>query len=111
LTFRTRAPGVDLDEGLRAQHPDVMTIVLQHKFWDLAVDDEGFEVTLTFNRVPKYLRVPWSAVTQFHDPSVNFGLSFEPLPAPAAPAAERSKAVEPAPKPLLPTKGKDRPAV
>jgi hypothetical protein len=109
ISFRTRAPGVDLDDDLRAKHPDVMTIVLQHRFWDLTVDDDGFEVTLTFNRIPKYLRVPWSALVQFHDPSVNFGLSFEP-PAAAEARPERGKALEGAPKPGLPAKGKAKPA-
>jgi hypothetical protein len=61
-----------------------MTIVLEHQFWDLELDDDGFEVTLKFNRVPKYLRVPWAAITGFQDPSVGFGLKFE-VEVPAAP--------------------------
>ena len=85
ISFHTRAPGVDLDEDLLAKHPDEMTIVLEHQFWDLAVDEDAFEVTLSFNRIPKYLRVPFAAVTQFHDPSVGFALRFEAPPADGAP--------------------------
>ena len=81
ISFRSTAPGVDLDEDLLARHPQEMTIVLEHQYWDLAVDDDAFEVTLKFNRIPKYLRVPFASVTQFHDPSVGFTLRFEDAPA------------------------------
>jgi hypothetical protein len=77
ISFRTDMDGVDIDPGLLKAHPQEMTIVLEHQFWDLAVDDDAFEVTLKFNRIPKYLRVPFEAVTQFHDPSVGFTLRFE----------------------------------
>lgn len=97
IAFRTRAPGVDIDEDLLARHPEEMTIVLEHRFWDLAVDDDAFEVTLTFNRVPKYIRVPFEAVTQFHDPAVGFTLRFEP---PAADTAERAAAPHSEPAPV-----------
>lgn len=91
ITFRTRAPGVDLDETLLEKFPEDMTIVLEHKFWDLAVDDDAFEVTLEFSRAPKYLRVPFDAVVQFNDPSVDFGLRFDaPLVDAAAAAASKS---------------------
>src|ERR1041384_7865662 len=47
--FRTRHPGVRVPGFLRDQYPEETTIVLQNQFWDLAVDDEGFSVALTFN--------------------------------------------------------------
>ncbi len=77
ITFKTHAAGVDVDPKLVDQFPDEMTIVLEHRFWDLSVDEDAFEVTLEFNRIPKYIRVPFDAVIQFHDPSVNFGLRFD----------------------------------
>ncbi len=77
ISFRTHAPGVDLDESLSEKYPEEMTIVLEHQYWDLAVDEDAFEVTLKFNDIPKYIRVPFEAVTQFADPSVNFGLKFD----------------------------------
>lgn len=76
ITFRTDARGVDLDDSLRAEYPQDMTIVIQHQFQDLEVDDVGFEVTLRFKGVPKWMRIPFAAVTMFHDPSVNFALRF-----------------------------------
>lgn len=77
ITFRTRGRGVDIDESLLEKYPEEMTIVLEHQFWDLDISDLGFEVTLKFSGVPKYLKVPFSAVSRFHDPSVGFHLQFE----------------------------------
>ena len=77
ITFRTHAPGVRLSTAMREQYPDVMTIILQHQFWDLSVTEHNFEVGLSFRNVPERLLVPFDAVTEFYDPSVQFGLKFE----------------------------------
>ena len=77
ITFRTDAPGVSIPSHLRERFPDEMTIVLQHKFWDLAVDEEGFTVGLSFNQIPAKLVVPFAAITAFVDPAVDFGLQFQ----------------------------------
>ncbi len=81
ITFLTSAPGVVVADKLKDQFPEDMTIVLQHQFWDLNVTDELFEVVLKFAGVPQPLRIPFSAVTRFFDPSVNFGVEFQPQPA------------------------------
>jgi hypothetical protein len=89
ISFDTRADGVRLSDRLRAQYPDEMTIILQHQFWDLKVNEEGFEVGLSFGGVPERLAVPFEAINGFFDPSVQFGLQFEEVgegeerPAPA----------------------------
>jgi hypothetical protein len=54
-----------------------MTIVLQHQFSRLVVNDERFEVTLSFGNVPERLAVPLKAVRRFFDPSVRFIIHFE----------------------------------
>ncbi|WP_375380387.1 SspB family protein [uncultured Sphingomonas sp.] len=77
ITFRTRAPGVDVPQRLIERFPDEMTIVLQNRFWDLVVTDERFSVGLSFGQVPSKLVVPYSAITGFHDPAVNFELRFQ----------------------------------
>lgn len=76
IGFQTDYPGVEMSAALRHSHPEVMTIVLQHQFWDLAVDDEAFEVTLRFGGQPSRLRVPWDAMQSFVDPAAEFGLRF-----------------------------------
>ena len=76
ITFDTTAPGVEIAASLKALHPNEMTIVLQHQFWDLQVHDEHFEITLSFNGVSQRLVIPFAAVTAFADPHAKFGLQF-----------------------------------
>ncbi len=77
ITFKTGDTGVQLPPDLRARYPDEMTIVLQHKFWDLGVDDDGFDVTLKFFGVSRHLRVPFETVTGFVDPAINFAIQLQ----------------------------------
>lgn len=85
ITFKTHAAGVDIPQRLIERFPDEMTIVLQHRFWDLKVDDERFSVGLSFNQVPAILTIPFSAITGFHDPAVNFELRFQAQEGPDGP--------------------------
>lgn len=77
ITFKTAAPGVSIPPELKARFPDEMTIVLQNKFWDLVVSEDAFSVGLSFNQIPSKLHVPFSAITAFVDPAVDFGLQFQ----------------------------------
>ena len=76
ITFSTVAPGVDISPRLKAQYPEEMTIVLQHQFWGLETDDDGFTVTLSFGGTSERLVIPWDAMVGFLDPAVEFGLRF-----------------------------------
>lgn len=87
ITFKTGAAGVSIPKNLKERFPDEMTIVLQNKFWDLAVDDEGFSVGLSFNQIPAKLEIPFAAITAFVDPAVDFGLQFQAVASDAAPPA------------------------
>lgn len=96
IAFATQAPGVDIPKRLIERYPEDMTIVIQHRFWDLKVMDDHFEVGLTFNQVPAKLSIPYSAILRFVDPAVNFALQFavpvpdamEPEPDDTPPAAD-----------------------
>ncbi len=77
LTFKTHDPGVEVPDFLKQRYPDEMTIVLQNQFWGLKVGADEFEVSLTFQKIPATLVVPFSALTAFVDPSVQFGLQFK----------------------------------
>ena len=79
ITFKTGVDGVEIPPYLRAEHPDEMTIVIQHQFENLIVDAEGFAVTLRFNSKPEQLVIPYAAITSFADPSVNFGLQLKTI--------------------------------
>jgi hypothetical protein len=106
LTFKTGFPGVDIPSFLSDQYPDEMTIILQHQFWGLKVEEDAFEVALTFKKVPATLYIPFLALTKFFDPGVPFGLEFktteaEVKSAPAKPA-EPSAPAEATPLPAKP---------
>ncbi|ALE15741.1 hypothetical protein AMC99_00429 [Altererythrobacter epoxidivorans] len=87
ITFKTGAAGVSIPPHLRERFPDEMTIVLQNKFWDLEVGEEGFSVGLSFNKVPAKLSIPFAAITAFVDPAVDFGLQFQATAGDMAPEA------------------------
>ena len=76
ITFKTKMPGVLIPKHLVERFPDEMTIVIQHRFWDLKVADDAFSVGLSFGGVPSTLVVPFAAVTDFVDPAVDFSRKF-----------------------------------
>lgn len=77
ISFATTYSDVELPDHLRERYPEEITIVLQHEFWDLDINDAGFSVTLSFNNRREFIGVPWAAITGFADPSVQFGLQFK----------------------------------
>jgi len=77
ISFDTKAEGSAISKRLKGKYPNEMTIVLQHRFWDLNVYEDRFEVKLTFDGVPERLVVPYKAIKVFFDPSVRYGLQFE----------------------------------
>jgi len=77
IAFRTAHPAADLADWLKQKYPDEMTIVLEHQFWGLEVEDDRFTVTLSFNNRQERLVVPFAAVVGFSDPSVKFSLQFD----------------------------------
>ncbi|HTE94771.1 MAG TPA: ClpXP protease specificity-enhancing factor SspB [Bradyrhizobium sp.] len=114
ITFLSTAEGVKLSPRLLAQYPEEMTVILQHQFWDLTVTEDRFEVGLSFGGIAERLVVPFNSIKSFFDPSVQFGLQFEPadapaaslpaVPAPAAPTAP-TPAVETKDEPAKPSEG------
>jgi hypothetical protein len=108
ITFRTDQPGVVIPARLRAKYPQEMTIVLQHQFWDLTVDQNPlrFSVGLSFGGVSSTLVIPFAALTGFADPHVRFGLRFSVVPGgpaqaeapPPEPPAPEAAPAEPAPQ-------------
>lgn len=77
LTFKTQDPGVEIPDFLKERYPEEITIVLQNQFSGLNVTEDSFEVTLSFQKLPARLFVPFAAMTGFADPSVQFGLQFK----------------------------------
>ena len=77
ITFDTLHPDVEIADWLSDRYPEEMTIVMQHWFDNLTVEDTGFAVTLNFGDSPEPLYIPYDAIRTFVDPSVEFGLRFE----------------------------------
>ncbi|MBS0565415.1 MAG: hypothetical protein JSR87_13375 [Proteobacteria bacterium] len=77
ITFDTGHPAAQMADWLRDRYPEEMTVVMQHWFDGLKVDDQGFAVTLNFGDMPEPLYIPLDAIRTFVDPSVEFGLRFE----------------------------------
>lgn len=80
VSFRTDHPGTSIPAHLKAKYPHEITIVIQHRFWDLLVDRaaQRFSIGLSFSGIPAQLNVPFAALTAFQDPHAQFGLRFEP---------------------------------
>lgn len=77
IAFNTQTQGVSLSKRLKDKYPLEMTIVLQHRFWDLEVSDDRFEVKLTFDSIPERLAIPFTAIKAFYDPSVPYMMPFD----------------------------------
>lgn len=78
ITFDTSHPDAELADWLSDRYPTEMTVVMQHWYDKLDVTTEGFSVTLNFGDQPEPLYIPYDAIKTFVDPSVEFGLRFEP---------------------------------
>jgi uncharacterized protein len=105
LSFRPHAPGVVVPRFLSDRYPEEVTVVVQHQYWDLYVDDEGFSITLAFEASRQRIGVPWEAVTAFIDPAAEFALRFD-APVPGGEeeedAAEAEESAEPPADPTAP---------
>ena len=76
ISFRTDYPGVIVSATLQDMHPEEMTVVVQHQFRNLEVEEDLFSIELWFGGVAHRLVIPFAAVTAFADPSVNLQLAF-----------------------------------
>ena len=77
ITFDTMHPDVEIADWLVTRYPEEITIVMQHWFENLVVQEDGFSVTLSFGDEPEALYIPYASIITFVDPSVEFGVRFE----------------------------------
>ncbi len=103
ITFLTQYPGVEIPAYLAEQYPEEITIVLQHEFWNLVVEERTFSVDITFGDFPETIKIPFEALTHVSDPSASFELEFNPelseiTSLPLAPASQDKNKKKPSGK-------------
>ena len=77
ITLDTTHPDIEIADWLVKRYPEEITIVMQHWFENLVVQEDGFSVTLSFGDEPEPLYIPYASIITFVDPSVEFGVRFE----------------------------------
>ena len=55
ITFDTNHSGVRLSKRMKERYPEDMTIVIQHTYWDLEVNENGFKIDLSFDDIRERL--------------------------------------------------------
>ena len=78
VTFLTNANGVKLSDRLRKRYPSEMTIILQHQYESLEINELEISVRLSFDSIKETVVIPFDALTAFVDPSTRFALQFNP---------------------------------
>tara|TARA_A100001011_G_scaffold386365_1_gene462057 strand:- start:6180 stop:6605 length:426 start_codon:yes stop_codon:yes gene_type:complete len=76
ISFFTNYPSVRIPDWLKEKYPEEMTIVIQHEFYDLNVEENFFEITLSFSDIKTSIKIGYDSVISFADPSRNFGLKL-----------------------------------
>lgn len=76
ISFLTSNKEVKIPKKLKAKFPEEMTIVIQYQFNYLITREKYFVISLSFSGEFEELIIPYSAITSFADPSINFGLKF-----------------------------------
>ncbi len=74
ITFQTNHKSVEIPKWLFDKYPNEMTIVIQYEFYNLIVNENFFQIDLSFNNIQTNLKIGYEAIISFADPSANFGL-------------------------------------
>ncbi len=77
ITFLTNHKNVELPNWLKQKYPQEMTIIIQYEYYDLEINKNDFSITLSFGDIKTNLKINYSAIISFADPSANFGLILQ----------------------------------
>ena len=77
ITFLTNNNIVELPNWLKQKYPQEMTIIIQYEYYDLEINRNNFSITLSFGNIKTNLKINYSAIVSFADPSANFGLILQ----------------------------------
>ena len=76
ISFLTNVAGVQLSKKVKAQYPEEITIILQHQFEELTVEDKFFSLRLSFGGLSEVVVVPYQAITSFTDAGAKVAIHF-----------------------------------
>jgi len=77
ITFATNNSNTLVPEWLLKKYPFEMTIVIEHEYYHLSVNDNDFNIGLSFNNKKSDLTISFDSIISFADPSANFGLNYQ----------------------------------
>ncbi len=77
ITFSTKDKKVIMPSWLKNKYPLEMTIIIQHEYYDIKVNENNFIIMLSFNNIKTKLEINYNSIISFADPSANFGLRLE----------------------------------
>ena len=77
ITFETNNPSNSVPKWLLEKYPVEITIVLQNEYYHLSVKKDHFNIGLSFNNIKTDLKITFSSILSFVDPSANFGLNYQ----------------------------------
>ncbi len=77
ITFDTTYPKNQIPEYLKKDYPKTMMIVIENEFWNLKVEKDYFSVDLKFKGKIDHLKINFSSLKTFVDPSVSFTLNLD----------------------------------
>ena len=77
ITFDTTYSKNKMPDYLKKDYPKTMMIVIENEFWNLKVDQEYFSVDLKFKGKIDHLKIYFSSIKNFVDPSVSFTLNLD----------------------------------
>jgi hypothetical protein len=66
-----------LPKWLKQKYTQEMTIIIQYEYYDLEINKNDFSITLSFGDIKTNLKINYSAIISFADPSANFGLILQ----------------------------------
>ncbi|MBD1147953.1 hypothetical protein IDH28_03875 [Pelagibacterales bacterium SAG-MED31] len=76
ITFATNNSKTSVPDWLLQKYPNEMTIVIQHEYYHLSVNNRNFNIGLSFNNKKCDLSISFDSIISFADPSSNFGLNY-----------------------------------
>tara|TARA_Y100000591_G_scaffold308598_1_gene309058 strand:+ start:198 stop:653 length:456 start_codon:yes stop_codon:yes gene_type:complete len=77
ITFRTNFKGNQIPEYLTKEYPENMIIVIENEYWNLKTYENHFLIDLKFKGKIETLKIFFSSIKNFVDPSVSFNLNLD----------------------------------